>query len=377
MNCYNTFNLKFLFILLLLSCESNTKRIANIALNEDVNSTLNTQKNNKKLYQNKNMHIIQSPKPSYNSEIESKVQKTSEKKEGSNSNNPPQLNQPFSDQAQKKEAIEKLNVQQLPEQNSKSKKDSSDDSPKSGSVPKKQISSKKSKAQSPSLENSISTVSTTITKATPKPQKQKQKQSKSNPKLRASIDNQESFKEYKIQDTSYARANNAMMYEISLGIKDGNITNKSSDYNFNNWKLFFAKFNNGAIFVITNNYTWGTGFRLGHNNYIKDGPQGIGLDLESNHISKFKNAITTTGEVFEAITYDDMENEINIRVNKSDGSDYIFLKFEVTNSIKNNSDSNNEEEEEFDSFNQIKSLFLKKSFAVKKSDFNNFINIIE
>ncbi|WP_155806999.1 hypothetical protein [Borrelia crocidurae] len=324
------------------------------------------------------MNIIQSPKPSYNYEIESKVQKTSDKKEESNSNNPPQLHQPFLDQAQKKETIEKLNVQQLPEQNSKSKKDNSYDSTQSSSVPKKQISLKKSKAQSPSLENSISTVSTTVKESTPKPQ---QKQSKSKPKLRISIDNQESFKEYKIQDTSYASTNDAIMYEITLSIKDGNLTNKSSDYNFNKWKLFFAKFNNGAIFVITNNYAWGTGFRVGHNNYIKDGPQGIGLHLESNHISKFKNAITTTDEVFEAITYDDMENEINIRVNKSDNSDYIFLKFEVTNSIENNSDSNsdsnNEEEEEFDSFNKIKSLFSEKSFAVKKSDFNNFINIIE
>ncbi|AHH11960.1 hypothetical protein BCO_0900169 (plasmid) [Borrelia coriaceae ATCC 43381] len=32
------------------------------------------------------------------------------------------------------------------------------------------------------------------------------------------------------------------MYEISLGIKDGDITNDSSDYHFNNkWKLFFCK----------------------------------------------------------------------------------------------------------------------------------------
>ncbi|UPA11200.1 hypothetical protein bpSLO_001045 (plasmid) [Borrelia parkeri] len=294
----------------------------------------------------------------------------------------PQLNQPSLEQVQKEKTIKKSDEKQkLPDQNSKSKKDSGDDSAKSGSVPNKPVSSEKLEANKTPSKDLISMVSTPVVESIPKQlESQKQKKSKSNPKLKVSVDNQESFKEYKIQDTNDASANDVMMYEVSLGIKDGkdeNITNKSSDYNFNNWKLFFAKFNNGAIFVITNNYTWGTGFRVGHNNYIKDGPQGIGLDLEHKHLSKLKNAMTTTGEVFEATTYDDMENEINIRINKSNSSDYVFLKFEVTNSIENHSDSDNEEEKEFDSFNKIKNFLSGKSFVVKKSDLTRFINIIE
>ncbi|QTL83962.1 hypothetical protein [Borrelia miyamotoi] len=63
----------------------------------------------------------------------------------------------------------------------------------------------------------------------------------------------------------------------------------------------------------------GTSVRIGHNNYIKYGPQGIGLNLEQNHhLVKLKNTITNSNEVFETKTYDDMKNDINIRVNKSD-----------------------------------------------------------
>uniref|UniRef100_A0A5P8AUL6 Uncharacterized protein n=1 Tax=Borrelia miyamotoi TaxID=47466 RepID=A0A5P8AUL6_9SPIR len=230
-------------------------------------------------------------------------------------------------------------------------------------------------------ETSISTVSTLVTsivvESIPKPEEEAKKRKKSNPELRISDEgNQQSFKEYKIQDTRNANANGAMMYEISLGIKNGNITNNSFDYDFNNnWKLFFAKFNNGSIFVITNNNYWGSSFRLSSSsNYINDGEQGIGLDLEQNHLLKFKNAVINGNKTFQAITYDDMENDINIKVNKSDNSDYIFLKFEVTNTDVNISDN---EEEEFDSFNKITSFLSEKSFAIKKSDFNNFINIIE
>ncbi|AHH05741.1 hypothetical protein BOM_1198 (plasmid) [Borrelia miyamotoi FR64b] len=58
---YNAFNLKFLFILFFFSCEFNTQKIPNIdALKKNASSTItiNTQKNNKKLYRNKNVHII-------------------------------------------------------------------------------------------------------------------------------------------------------------------------------------------------------------------------------------------------------------------------------------------------------------------------------
>ncbi|ATQ20472.1 hypothetical protein CNO13_07970 (plasmid) [Borrelia miyamotoi] len=373
--------MKFLFILFFFSCEFNTQKIPNIdAIKKVANSIIN-----------------QSPKPSYAPATNSKVQKNLEKnvvdekkeklqKDEPNSDNP-QLHQPSSDQTQKKESIKKPNEEQLPEeqlpdQNFKSTKNSNKDyNTQSGSLPNKQVSlDKNSNAAKPPSENSISTLATPVVKSIPKPEEsQQQKQQQSNPKLKMPINNQESFKEYKIQDTHDASTNGAMMYEVSLGIKDGDITNNSSYYNFNNnWKLFFAKFNNGALFVITNNSYWGTSFRLSSSsNYIKDGPQGIGLDLEQNHLSKFKNAIKNGNEIFEATTYDDMQNDINIKVNKSNGSDYVFLKFEVTNADINSSDSNNEEEEEFDSFNTIKRLLSEKSFAVKKSDFNTFINIIE
>ncbi|WVI05722.1 hypothetical protein F9Y91_02585 (plasmid) [Borrelia miyamotoi] len=346
--------MKFLFILFFFSCEFNTQKIPNIALKKVANSIIN-----------------QNPKPSYTPATNSKVQRNleikivNEKKEELQKNesisDSPQLHQLSSNQTQKKESIKKQN-----------------EGTKSDSPPNKQVSLKENlNAKSPS-KNSISTLATPIVKSIPKPEKSQQKQQQSNPKLKMPVNNQESFKRYKIQDTNNASANEAMMYEVSLGIKDGNISNNSSDYKFNNnWKLFFAKFKNGALFVITNNSHWGTSFRIGHNNYIKDGPQGIGLDLEQNLLSKFKNAINNGNKTFEATTYDDMENDINIKVNKSDGSDYVFLKFEVTNADINSSYSDNEDEEEFDSFNKTQSFLLEKSFAVKKSDFNTFINIIE
>lgn len=361
---YNTFNLKFLFILFFFGCEFNTQKVPKIdALKKVANSIIN-----------------QSPKLSYNPATNSKVQKNleikvvDEKKERLQKDklNPdnPQLHQSSSDQTHKEESTKKPNEEQLPEQNLKSTKNSNKDyNTQSGPRPNKQV----------ELEEKSKTIPTPVVKSTPNPE-ESQQQKQSNPKLKIPVDNQESFKEYRIQDTHNANANGAMMYEISLGIKNGDITNNNSDYNFNNnWKLFFAKFHNGAIFVITNNSYWGTNFRLSSSsNYIKDGPQGIGLDLEQNHLSKFKNAITNGYKTFEATTYDDMENDINIKVNKSDSSDYVFLKFEVTtNSVENSSDSDNKDEEEFDSFNKTKSLLLEKSFAVKKSDFHTFINIIE
>ncbi|WP_434757402.1 hypothetical protein bpuCAU1_001619 (plasmid) [Borrelia puertoricensis] len=365
---YNAFTSKFLFILFFFSCEFNTQKVPNIdALKKVTNSIIN-----------------QSPKPSYDPAINSKVQKNleikmiDEQKDKPNSDTP-QLHQSSSDQIHKAESTKKPNEEQLPDQNLKSTKNSNKDyNTQSGSLPNKQVElDEKSKAIPPS-KNSILTLSTPIVKSIPKPE-ESQQQKQSNPELKIPVDNQEPFKKYRIQDTHDANANGAMMYEVSLGLKNGDITNNNSDYNFNNnWKLFFAKLNNGALFVITNNSYWGTSFRIGHNNYIKDGPQGIGLDLEQKYIPKFKNAMTNGNETFEATTYDDMENDINIKVNKSDSSDYVFLKFEViTNSVKNSSDIDNENEEEFDSFNKTKSLLLEKSFAVKKSDFNTFINIIE
>ncbi|AOW96243.1 hypothetical protein [Borrelia miyamotoi] len=364
--------MKFLFIFFLFSCKFNTQKIPNIDAIKIVTNSI----------------VDKNPKPSYAPATNSKVQRNleikivNEKKEELQKDEPildkPQLYQLSSDQTQKKASIKKPNEEQLLDQHSKLKKYRSDDSTKSGSLPNKQVKLEDNlNAQSPS-KNSILTLATPVVKSIPNPEKSQQKQQQSNPKLKMPVNNQVSFKEYKIQDTHDASANGAsMMYEVSLGIKDADITNNSSVYNFNNnWKLFFAKFNNGALFIITNNSYWGTAFRIGHNNYIKDGPQGIGLNLEKNLLSKFKNAITNGNATFEATTYDDMANDINIRVNKSDSSDYVFLKFEVTNAAINSSDSDNNEEE-FDSFDKIKRLLLKKSFAVKKSDFNTFINIIE
>nr|WP_028328229.1 hypothetical protein [Borrelia coriaceae] len=280
------------------------------------------------------------------------------------------------EQTQKKEEIIKLNIQQqLPEKDLKSTKTNNDIQANlvTHQANKQVKLKKKPETQKPFSKEKI-LISPPTTQVV---------QSKSDqPGLKMSIDNQESFKEYKIQDTLNSSANNASMYEISLGIKDGDITNDSSDYHFNNkWKLFFAKFKHTAsIFTITDNYTWGTGFRVGDDNYINDIAKGISLELEQNQLSKFKNAMNTTGEIFEAQTYDYMENDIHIKVNKSysSNSNYVFLKFEVTNTATNISNNNNEyENEKFDSFNIIKKLLSEKSFAIKKSDFNNFINIIE
>ncbi|ATQ18936.2 hypothetical protein [Borrelia miyamotoi] len=376
MSYYNVFSLKFLFILFLFSCKLNTQKVSNTYdLQKNINSIIT-------------QDINQNPKPSHGTLTNGKVvQEILEKKvidkqkeklqEDKISSDKLRLKQQISsEQTRSIEVIKKSTEEQL-------NNDSTQSIPLSSNKQVEVNAEHKRLKTNESLlkETSISTVSTLVTsivvESIPKPEEEAKKRKKSNPELRISDEgNQQSFKEYKIQDTRNANANGAMMYEISLGIKNGNITNNSFDYDFNNnWKLFFAKFNNGSIFVITNNNYWGSSFRLSSSsNYINDGEQGIGLDLEQNHLLKFKNAVINGNKTFQAITYDDMENDINIKVNKSDNSDYIFLKFEVTNTDVNISDN---EEEEFDSFNKITSFLSEKSFAIKKSDFNNFINIIE